>query len=82
MYCNLENLLTKAANQQDFSTELQKVTDFYGDDLDTRSLLPTWHHTLLVHQILVAFFNQKYVRLLSFCWLCQPQMLIVNTHSL
>ena len=38
MYCNIENLLTKAANQQDFSTELQKVTDFYGDDLDTRSL--------------------------------------------
>ena len=38
MYCNIENLLTKAANQQDFSTELQKVTDFYGDDLDTSSL--------------------------------------------
>ena len=38
MYCNLENLLTKAANQKDISTELQKVTDFYGDDLDTHSL--------------------------------------------
>ena len=38
MYCNMENLLTKAVNQQDFSTELKKVTDFYGDDLDTKSL--------------------------------------------
>ena len=38
MYCNMENLLTKAANQQDLSTELQKITDFYGDDLDTNSL--------------------------------------------
>jgi len=38
MYCNMENLLTKAANQQDFSTELHKVADFYGDDLDTQSL--------------------------------------------
>jgi len=34
----MENLLTKTANQQDFSTELQKATDFYGDDLDTKSL--------------------------------------------
>ena len=38
MHCNLENLLTKAANQNDFSTELQKVTYFYGYDLDTNSI--------------------------------------------
>ena len=31
MYCNLEGLLIKAANQQDFSTEFQTVTDFYAD---------------------------------------------------
>ena len=38
MYCNLEGLLTKAANQQDFSDELQKITDFYKDDLNPSSL--------------------------------------------
>ena len=38
MYCNLEGLLTKAACQQDFTTEFQKVTDFYGDYLNTSSL--------------------------------------------
>ena len=43
MYCNIENLITKAANQQDLSTELQKVTDFYRDHLDTSSLsVPTY----------------------------------------
>ena len=38
MYCNLQNLLMKTANQQDFHTELQKVTDFYEDDVDASSL--------------------------------------------
>ena len=38
MYCNIKILLTKVANQQDFFTELQKVTDFYAYDLDTSSL--------------------------------------------
>jgi len=38
MYCNLEGLFIKAANQQDFLDELQKITDFYKDDLNSSSL--------------------------------------------
>ena len=38
MYCNLEGLLTKAANQQDFTQEFQKVTEFYGTDLNASNL--------------------------------------------
>ena len=38
MYHNLEDLLIKAANKQDFSVELQKITDFYKDDLNPSSL--------------------------------------------
>ena len=38
MYRNLEDLLIKAANMQDFSVELQKITDFYKDDLNPSSL--------------------------------------------
>ena len=38
MYCNLEGLLIKVANQQDFSTEFQKVTEFYADDFNASSL--------------------------------------------
>ena len=34
MYCNLEDLLIKAANQQDFTQEVLKVTEFYGPDLN------------------------------------------------
>ena len=34
MYRNLEDLLIKAANMQEFSVELQKITDFYKDDLN------------------------------------------------
>lgn len=37
MYCNFKGLLTKAANQ-DFSHELQKITNFYKDDLNPTSL--------------------------------------------
>ena len=38
MYCSLEDLLIKAACQQDFTAEFQKVTDFYADDLNASSL--------------------------------------------
>lgn len=34
MYINLQEILLKAANGHDYSTELQTVTDFYGDDFD------------------------------------------------
>ncbi len=38
IYKNLEALLLKAANQQDFSSELEYVTAFYGDDFDQSEL--------------------------------------------
>ena len=31
---NLQEILLKAANGHDYSTEIQTVTDFYGDDFD------------------------------------------------
>ena len=34
IYCNLENLLLKAARKDDYSAELQFVLDYYGDDFD------------------------------------------------
>ena len=34
VYKNLEELLVKAANKQDYSTEIQEVLALYGDDLD------------------------------------------------
>ena len=40
LYCNLENLLLKAAKRDDYTAELQFVLDYYGDDLD-HSLLAT-----------------------------------------
>jgi len=39
MYCNLEALLTKEANQQDFTQEFDNVTGFYGGDFNASSLL-------------------------------------------
>ena len=33
IYSNLESLLLKVANQADYSTELQEVVSFYGDDI-------------------------------------------------
>ena len=40
VYRNLQQLLVKAANKEDFHTgrELEKVTDFYGQDFATRQL--------------------------------------------
>lgn len=38
MYCNLEGLLIKAANQEDFTQEFQKVTEFYETDLNGSNL--------------------------------------------
>ena len=34
IYCNLENLLLKAASKDDHSAELQFVLNYYGDDFD------------------------------------------------
>lgn len=34
MYCNLEEMLTNAANQDDYSKQLEAVTTFYVNDLD------------------------------------------------
>lgn len=45
MYSNLETLLLKTANQEDYSTELEKVLSFYGDDFN-KSLLETQLHIL------------------------------------
>ena len=38
VYQNLEELLTKAANKEDYTIELQEVLPFYGDDFDTTEL--------------------------------------------
>jgi hypothetical protein len=38
IYCNLEGLLLKVANQQDYSTELHKVVTFYGSDFNQSEL--------------------------------------------
>ena len=38
IYCNLESLLLKAANQENYSVELQKVISFYGNDFDESEL--------------------------------------------
>lgn len=48
MYVNLQEILLKAANKQDYSNELQTVTDFYGDDLDPVQL-PTQLQLLTQH---------------------------------
>ena len=40
IYCNLENLLLKAASNDDYTAEFQFVLDYYGDDFDC-SLLRT-----------------------------------------
>jgi len=39
MYCNLESLLIKVANQEDFTQEFQKVTEFYKGDLNASNRL-------------------------------------------
>jgi len=39
MYKNLECLLLKAANQADYSAELQEVVSFNGDDINEVILL-------------------------------------------
>ena len=38
IYQNLEELLTKSANKEDYTTELQEVLAFYGDDFDASEL--------------------------------------------
>ena len=38
LYQNLEQLLIKAANKVDYSTELQHVISFYGDDFKESEL--------------------------------------------
>lgn len=38
MYQNLEELLIKAANNKDFSSELEKIVSFYGDDFEATEL--------------------------------------------
>jgi len=38
VYKNLEELLVKAANKQDYSTELREVLTLYGDDFDESEL--------------------------------------------
>ena len=38
VYKNLEELLVKAANKQDYSTELKEVLTLYGDDFDESEL--------------------------------------------
>ena len=38
LYQNLEELLTKLANKEDYTTELQEVLAFYGDDFDASEL--------------------------------------------
>ena len=40
IYCNLENLLLKAASKDHHCADLQFVLDYYGDDFD-HSLLET-----------------------------------------
>ena len=37
-YQNFEELLTKAANKEDYTTALQEVLAFYGDDFDVDDL--------------------------------------------
>ena len=38
IYQSLEELLTKAANKEDYSKELEAVVSFYGDDFDNKEL--------------------------------------------
>jgi len=38
MYHNLEGLLIKAGNQEDFTQDFQKVSEFYGTDLNASKL--------------------------------------------
>jgi len=38
LYANLQNLLMKATKKENYSEELQFVTDFYRDDLDQDQL--------------------------------------------
>ena len=38
IYRNLESLLLKAANQENYSTELQEVVSFYGNDFNESEL--------------------------------------------
>ncbi len=41
MYQNLEELLIKAANSKDYSSEMEKVVSFYGDDFESKEQLST-----------------------------------------
>ena len=38
IYQNLEGLLLKAANKEDYSSEFREVTTFYGSDIDNNEL--------------------------------------------
>ena len=38
IYCNLESLLLKAANQDNYSTEFQEFVSFYGNDFNESEL--------------------------------------------
>ena len=38
MYCNIQELLLKAASKEEYQTELTFVTNFYGSDLNPHLL--------------------------------------------
>ena len=54
---NLENLLLKSANGEDYSEELENVTNFYGSDLDKKML----EAQLFTYKVLFKEFKGKVV---------------------
>jgi len=57
IYCNLENLLFKAANKDDYIAELQFVLDYYGSDFDC--FLLTTHLQLFTTSITMTEDNNQ-----------------------
>ena len=55
MVMSLENLLLKSANGEEYSKEFEKVTQFYGSDLDKNMLEPQ----LLTYKLLFKNFKEK-----------------------
>ena len=52
IYSNLEELLLKAANGENYSRELDEVAEFYGNDFDKSELI-----TQLQFEITIWLFN-------------------------
>ena len=51
MYCNIQELLLKAARNEQYQAELDLVTDFYGSNLNPYLLNTQYYQQCLHHRL-------------------------------